>query len=147
MCLCCRMWCTCLCGMFIFSMICHFVSIVKNFVMIFCFVFVIDCSLSHWLLEAIPCVEEILSGSGWFQLSHYMVQHGNSKLIVWTLCGKIIQFYIYVLRKWSRNWLIQPAAKESHLHCHRTRAITLSLLYQCMLELFKSLFICFSKTI
>jgi len=35
-------------------------------------------SLKPWHLEALQCVEEILSGSGLFQLFHFMELHGNS---------------------------------------------------------------------
>ena len=63
-----------------------FTHCVPYIICVFC------CSSSHWLLVALPCVEEILSGFGWFQLFHFMVQHGNSKLF--NLNSVILEPYI-----------------------------------------------------
>jgi hypothetical protein len=38
-------------------------------------------SLKHLLLGAHPCVEEVLSGGGWYLQLHFMVQPGSSKLL------------------------------------------------------------------
>lgn len=78
-------------------------------------------SSKHWPLEVLRCVEDLLSGSGWFQLFHFTLLLGSRKLSNWVwFCyqsfGNIPPLFFFFLgeRSGGVGWFDMLAYKFVH---------------------------------